>query len=534
MTITATQTYATYMGNSASTNFPFSFIIPDSASCVVTLTTIATGATQVLSPTVYTLNGAGNAAGGSIDYPLIGSPITSATNITVQRIESETQTTDLTSQDGLYPDTIENALDKVTRLVQQVQTDVNNALAFPIGASALPASALITATLNAAANATAAAASAVAAAASAASVAGLVPVNAAGIQTAAVTEPKIADGNVTPRKLATSSVPYGAVMLNGTLVTSVTGNALTIALKTKAGTDPSATDPVYVFFRDATVGLGDFAVLTVIAATSLVISSGSTMGFTSAVSGRLWVVGFNDAGTFRLGAINTLTYSGGVANITPLGAWQIATSTAEGGAGAADSAGVFYTGTAVAAKAYVPLGFLTWETALGAAGAWAAVPTRMQLYNMATALPGTAVQKVYTPVTGVSTGTTTIPLDNTIPTITEGTQFLTRAITPASGANLLEIEAKLHVASTAITTVGMTLNDGTNTVAATLQEVTPVNTVFSATINYNVIPSAVISTTYNVRAGGSAASTITANGASAAGLYGGVLTSYIKITEWQV
>src|SRR5258706_7973472 len=93
-------------------------------------------------------------------------------------------------------------------------------------------------------------------------------------------------------------------MINGTLVASVAGSALTIAIKTLAGTDPSATDPVYVAFRNATLATGDYNILAITAATSLVISSGSTVGATNNVAFRLWIVGFNDAGTFRLGAVN--------------------------------------------------------------------------------------------------------------------------------------------------------------------------------------------------------------------------------------
>jgi hypothetical protein len=115
----------------------------------------------------------------------------------------------------------------------------------------------------------------------------------------------ISADSVTAASLADSSLGFS--MVNGTITATVAASALTIAIKTKAGTDPSATDPVHVLFRNVTAGTGDYTVISLIAATSLVISSGSTIGTTSGVANKLWVVGFNDAGTFRLGAINLST-----------------------------------------------------------------------------------------------------------------------------------------------------------------------------------------------------------------------------------
>lgn len=164
----------------------------------------------------------------------------------------------------------------------------------------------------------------------------------------------------------------GFSMVNGTLTATVAASALTIAIKTKAGTDPSATDPVLVLFRNATAGTGDYTVISITAATSLVISSGSTMGTISAILNRLWIVGFNDAGTFRIGAINLSTF-------VEIGDDVIASSTAEGGAGAADSAGVYYTGTAVTSKAMRVLGYV--ESTQATAGTWATSPSKVQIVS---------------------------------------------------------------------------------------------------------------------------------------------------------
>jgi hypothetical protein len=180
----------------------------------------------------------------------------------------------------------------------------------------------------------------------------------------------LSDDTVTAASLADSSL--GSALINGTITASVGSNALTISIKTKAGADPSTSEPVLVLFRNATAGTGDYTVISITAATSIVISSGSTLGTSSGVASRLWIVGFNDAGTFRLGVINLSTY-------VKIGDDVIASSTAEGGLGAADSAGVYYTGMAVTSKPMKVLGYI--ESTQSTAGSWATAPSKIQLTN---------------------------------------------------------------------------------------------------------------------------------------------------------
>lgn len=203
--------------------------------------------------------------------------------------------------------------------------------------------------------------------------------------------------SITAASLADSAL--GVAMVNGTLTASVAASALTIAIKTKAGTDPSASDPVLIYFRNVTAGTGDYTVISLTAATSFVVSSGSTLGTTSAVLSRLWIVGFNDGGTFRLG----------VANITTslsIGDDVIASSTAEGGAGAADSANVFYTGTAVTSKAMRVLGYV--ESTQATAGTWATSPSKLQMVTdvYETYPPTSASRLVRVGPIAISSGTT--------------------------------------------------------------------------------------------------------------------------------
>ena len=167
-----------------------------------------------------------------------------------------------------------------------------------------------------------------------------------------VTTAAITDGSVTASKLAGSTRPSSVGMTNGTIVESHTGNAATFEIRTLAGTAPSSTDPTYFVFRNATAGTGDYAIVTVTTTLSLTISSGSTMGFTSASPGRIWLGALNNAGVAELFAINCLSGT----NIYPLQGWGIITTTTEGGAGGADSAHVPYSTTGSTSKAIRPVG----------------------------------------------------------------------------------------------------------------------------------------------------------------------------------
>lgn len=318
--------------------------------------------------------------------------------------------------------------------------------------------------------------------------------------------------------------------VNGGLVASVGASALTIAIKTLAGTDPSLTQPVHVIFRSATAATGAYSRITLTAATSFVVSSGSTLGTVNSTAFRLWIVGFNDAGTFRLGIINCL--SG--ANIFPLAGFGIASATAEGGAGAADSAHVFYAGAAVSAKAYTVLGYASFESGLGTAGTWSAVPTRLQLYGAGVKLPGDLVQRVRTATGATASGTTLIPIDDTIPQIGEGDEYMTQAITPTSTANALNVSARAILSHSVAAThiIAALFQDATaNALIAADDVVSGAAAVLPLDLRHVMLAATAAATTFRVRAGGSQAGITRFNGNVATRLLGGVMNSYMEIEE---
>jgi hypothetical protein len=145
------------------------------------------------------------------------------------------------------------------------------------------------------------------------------------------------------------------------ITASVAANALTVTL-----------NPTTLDFRSATIGSGTVTTINVSGAISVVVSSGSTLGTVSAVQNRLAVVAINNAGTVELAVVN-------LAGGTNLDETGVISTTAEGGAGAADSATVIYSTTARTNVAYRVVGYV--ESTQATAGTWATAPSTIQGYG---------------------------------------------------------------------------------------------------------------------------------------------------------
>lgn len=126
-----------YVGNSSTTNFPFSFKVfsEDELSVVLTVDGVDTEL-ALNSDYSASLNSDQNSSpGGHIVYPLSGSPLASTGQLIISRDVAYTQETDLLDGGSWNPDTVENALDKITMLAQQLLEALNRAIKTPIGSS---------------------------------------------------------------------------------------------------------------------------------------------------------------------------------------------------------------------------------------------------------------------------------------------------------------------------------------------------------------------------------------------------------------
>lgn len=150
------------------------------------------------------------------------------------------------------------------------------------------------------------------------------------------------------------------------------------------------------------------------------------------------------------------------------------------------------------------------------------------------ALPAGSVLQVVNFQTGaVATGTTQIPNDNTIPQITEGTQFLSLAITPISATSKLLFQIILVPNSSVISWIISALFQGAtaNAIAANAAYDNAGTTSILAGFNYFMTSGTTSSTTFTVRAGMDRTGTLSINGTSGAQILGGTLYSSITITE---
>ena len=139
-TVNTTINTITYTGNSATTNFSFSFAYPGAASNAASdfsVTTVVGGVTTVLPTNSYIItfnspvspNPTG--VGGSVLYPLTGSPLASGATITITRILPAIQGTSLGNQGILYPPVLEQEYDYLTMLIQQGLNSFTHAITAP-------------------------------------------------------------------------------------------------------------------------------------------------------------------------------------------------------------------------------------------------------------------------------------------------------------------------------------------------------------------------------------------------------------------
>lgn len=152
-----------------------------------------------------------------------------------------------------------------------------------------------------------------------------------------------------------TKVPESAIK---PITASVAANALTVTL--------NATT---LDFRSATLTSGTVVSRVISSPVSVVVSSGSTLGTVSAVQSRIVVLALDNAGTVELAVVNI---SGGN-DLTETG---LISTTAEGGAGAADSASTVYSTTARTNLAYRVVGYI--ESTQATAGTWATTPSTIQ------------------------------------------------------------------------------------------------------------------------------------------------------------
>lgn len=129
MTIENEQSEVFYQGNGATTEFPFSFLIPEGALEVFILEGIME---TPVSSSLYSVAGLDNPAGGTVTYPLSGALLPSSQSIIIRRRLPYTQPINIENQQRFFASVFTTALDRATMQVQQIKDITNRAVLTPV------------------------------------------------------------------------------------------------------------------------------------------------------------------------------------------------------------------------------------------------------------------------------------------------------------------------------------------------------------------------------------------------------------------
>lgn len=149
---------------------------------------------------------------------------------------------------------------------------------------------------------------------------------------------------------------------------------------------------------------------------------------------------------------------------------------------------------------------------------------------------GMVVQCDQTDLTAVQTLTGTIPFDDTIPQITEGTEVGTLVFTPKSSTNKLIIEAMIWTSpnvANANPTVAIFQDAVSNALGAGTQFQLTNTGRSQVYASCEITAGTTSAITFRVRVGNDGAATITINGNSGGRIYGATPKSWIRVTEYK-
>lgn len=502
---------STFTGNAVTTVTPYNFKILDQTHLKATLD----GVVKTLGAD-YTVDGVGASNGGNVTW--LTAPGNGVAGLLYREVPY-TRTEDYQANGDLREQTLDKDLDLREMQIQQLAAIVSRALKAPASVSA---DQVLSAADWAARNGMVLGFDGSGNLTVLAAVPTLSPLVSAFILTL------LDDANAAAARatLGVSSTLSFVGMINGTIVASRSAGAETVAIKTLAGADPSVADPVSFVFRDAALATGGYVVLQRTSSIIIQIPSTATMGMANGVASRLWLGMFNNGGgALVLALVNCLSGQ----SVFALRDDQLYPATDI--SAAADNGHVIYSFGISGSKAFRILGYL--EYTLAAAGTWDTAPSKIQLFGPGVTLPGQLVQEQVSQSGALASGATTTPYDDTIPQITEGTQFMTQAITPRSAANLLEIEHIGNYAPSAQDTMTVALHQDAvaNALAAIGDFAVSASGLQPVPLIHRRVAGSVSALTFRIRAGCAAASVIFNGYDAGTRRYGGVCASILRVKE---
>src|SRR3990167_6654973 len=126
------------VGNGVNTSFPFAFKVFVTSDLDVVFTSTAGVETTLTTTYSVVLNADQDTSpGGTVTYPVSGTPLAAGEYITVVRTVDYTQDLDLVTGGNFSAVNIENAFDRIVMMTQQLYEKVSRALRFPISDTGL-------------------------------------------------------------------------------------------------------------------------------------------------------------------------------------------------------------------------------------------------------------------------------------------------------------------------------------------------------------------------------------------------------------
>lgn len=132
MTVETQATKTVYVGNGASTVWTYGFLIPMALELRVSLVNNSSGNASIINPVNYAVTGIGVTAGGSVTYPLSGSPVGTGFSLVLERVMPYTQEITFANQGAAYPADIEDGLDILTLQIQQLADTQRRSIVFSV------------------------------------------------------------------------------------------------------------------------------------------------------------------------------------------------------------------------------------------------------------------------------------------------------------------------------------------------------------------------------------------------------------------
>jgi hypothetical protein len=184
-------------------------------------------------------------------------------------------------------------------------------------------------------------------------------------------------------QLGLSSFSSSVPMVNGTVSATVSGNALTIAIKTQAGADPSVNDYTWFMLNG---GGGGQTPSPITGPLSVTVPAGATHGVnTNGAPFKLWVALVNTS-PFQLATFQSTILGKGIIGVDESIFTNVATYAASG-----STPGIWCSGSAVSSRPLRLLAVLEWSSGLPTAGQWSVGPTQVHLFTAGVPKPGTVV-----------------------------------------------------------------------------------------------------------------------------------------------